>query len=72
MAMVARYTEQIVMLVDKDTRGLVDRLEVVMKGRGDAVSRADVLRQALDKGLPALARKYRAELEALEASTKAA
>lgn len=68
--MVPKYTEQLVALVTKDTREQVEALERVMKSRGDAVSRADVIRQALDVGLPKLLRKYAKELEALEASTR--
>lgn len=68
--MVPKYTEQLVALVDKDTRTAIERLERVMKGNGAAVSRADVIRQALDKGLPALLRRYKSELDALDAATK--
>lgn len=55
--MVPRYTGQLVILETQDNADLVAALERVMKARKDAVSRADVLRQALAPGLRKLQRE---------------
>lgn len=56
--MVPRYTGQLVILETEANTDMVAALEQVMKDRRDAVSRADVLRQALAPGLRKLARDY--------------
>jgi hypothetical protein len=68
--MVPRYTKQLVLLTTETDATLVSDLETIMKGSGEAVSRADVLRQALEPGLKRFAKAYAAELEALRASRK--
>lgn len=55
--MVPKYTEQLVLLTTEEDGDLVAALEKLMKAGGDAVSRADVLRQALAPGLKKLAGK---------------
>jgi division protein CdvB (Snf7/Vps24/ESCRT-III family) len=66
--MVPKYTAQLVILETAANGKLVQDLETIMKGTGDAVSRADVLRQALAPGLRKLAKQYEVELTSLEAS----
>lgn len=56
--MKARYTSQLVLLTTVEDGDLVAALEVLMKERGEAVSRADVLRQALAPGLTKLRKRY--------------
>lgn len=56
--MKARYTEQLVMLETEEIGDLVTGLEEVMKDLNEAVSRADVLRQALAPGLRKLKIRY--------------
>jgi hypothetical protein len=56
--MVSKYTAQLVILETTDNGDLVAALEALMKQSGDAVSRADVLRQALAPGLRALRKKH--------------
>lgn len=63
--MVPRYTKQLVILTTPEDAALVAELEKVMKSTGHAVSRADVLRQALEPGLKKLTRQYAEQLEAL-------
>lgn len=67
--MVPKYTAQLVILETQENGDLVAALEQLMKNSGDAVSRADVLRQALAPGLKKLAREYgeRGLSEALQA-----
>jgi hypothetical protein len=59
--MVPKYTSQLVILETQDNGDLVAALEALMKADGSAVSRADVLRQALAPGLAKLRRKYEDE-----------
>lgn len=66
--MVPRYTKQLVILTTAEDAALVTELEKVMKSTGHAVSRADVLRQALEPGLKKLTRQYAEQLEALRAT----
>ena len=56
--MVPKYTAQLVILETQDNGDLVAALEHLMKADGSAVSRADVLRQALAPGLRKLAKEY--------------
>jgi hypothetical protein len=64
--MVPKYTAQLVILETEANGDLVAALEALMKGTGEAVSRADVLRQALAPGLKRLAGKQ--DPEALAAA----
>jgi len=59
--MVPKYTAQLVILETAENGDLVAALESLMKADGSAVSRADVLRQALAPGLAKLQRKYDGE-----------
>lgn len=68
--MVPKYTAQLVMLETEQNGQLVADLEKIMKGTGDAVSRADVLRQALAPGLRKLKGQYAEQLAALAESRK--
>lgn len=56
--MVPRYTGQLVILETQENTDLVAALESIMKARGEAVSRADVLRQALAPGLRKMQREH--------------
>lgn len=53
-----RYTEQLVLLTTPDNRDLVEGLELLLRSSGDAVSRADVLRQLLEPGLKEAKEKH--------------
>jgi hypothetical protein len=59
--MVPKYTAQLVILETQDNGDLVAALEALMKADGSAVSRADVLRQALAPGLTRLRKRYEDE-----------
>jgi hypothetical protein len=56
--MVPKYTAQLVILETQDNGDLVAALESLMKADGSAVSRADVLRQALAPGLTRARKRY--------------
>jgi hypothetical protein len=56
--MVPKYTAQLVILETRENGDLVAALEAIMKEDGSAVSRADVLRQALAPGLRALRKRH--------------
>lgn len=66
---IPRYTAQLVILTTPQDRELVEGLEKIMKRNGTAVSRADVLRQALEPGLKKLGRQYAQDLEELRNSS---
>jgi hypothetical protein len=56
--MVPKYVAQLVILETETNGDLVAALERLMKADGSAVSRADVLRQALAPGLARLEKRY--------------
>lgn len=62
---IPRYTAQLVILTTEQDRALVEGLEYIMKRNGTAVSRADVLRQALEPGLKKLGKQYADQLKEL-------